>query len=63
MTMRGRPQPDLFETVATPTEMPAAQRAMALELIQALLAEAVSVPAARDIVASALEADHDEDHA
>jgi uncharacterized protein YoaH (UPF0181 family) len=36
---------------------------MALELIQALLAEAVLVPAARDIVASALEADHDEDHA
>jgi hypothetical protein len=63
MTMRGRAQPDLFETPVPPTKMPAPQRAMALELVQALLAEAVSVPTAQDAVVSALEADHDKDHA
>ena len=63
MSMRGRTQPDLFETLAPPTEMPAPQRAMALELVQALLTEAVSAPAAQDAVVRALEADHDEDHA
>lgn len=63
MTMRGRAQPDLFETPSPPAEIPAPQRAMALELVQALLTEAVSMPAAQDAVVSALEAGHDEDHA
>lgn len=63
MIMRGRAQPDLFETPLPPTEMTAPQRAMALELVQALLTEAVSMPAAQDAVVRALEADHDEDHA
>lgn len=63
MIMRGRAQPDLFATPLPPTEMTAPQRAMALELVQALLMEAVSVPAAQEAVASALEADHDEDRA
>jgi hypothetical protein len=63
MSMRGRAQPDLFATPAPPAEMPAPQRAMALELVQVLLTEAASMPAAQDAVVSALEADHDEDHA
>lgn len=64
MTMRGRAaQPDLFETPSPPAPIPAPQRAKALELVQALLMEAVSVPTIQGGAMSVLEADHDEDHA
>ncbi len=63
MVLRGRAQPDLFETPSPPAPIPAPQRSMALDLIQVLLIEAVSVPTAQSGIVSTAEADHDEDHA
>jgi hypothetical protein len=62
MTDTPRHQRDLFETPASPKSIPSNAEAPMLELLEALLTEALAGDnaEARDV---GKEADHDEDHA
>lgn len=62
MTATARHQTDLFEPPEEPTSIPISAEAQMLELLKALLTEALAGGSAeaRDV---SKEADHDEDHA
>ena len=62
MTDKSRHQRDFFETPAAPKSIPSNAEAPMLELLEALLTEALAGDnaEARDV---SKEADHDEDHA
>ena len=56
-------QAHLFEPRPPAAEVPRPQRLVAIELLKALLTEALSSAVAPEILAIGQEADHDEDHA
>jgi hypothetical protein len=63
MTRWTRTQFDLFETTPSRIELTASQRAKALELLRAMLMEAMAPTATAHDVEGRREADNDEDHA
>lgn len=62
MTDKSRHQRDLFETTVEPKSIPTSAEALMLELLKALLTEALARGAA-EASDESKEADNDEDHA